>query len=530
MIAAAPHCATLGAWVAQLQYAQIPDDALRAARYQLANIVAAVYASGRDATIGQVLSGLPLGTGPSTILPTGVRTDPAAAAYVNAAYSMAQDFDDIIWMGHTSHSAVFAALAVGEALQRNTRDVLTAIVAGNEVAARLGASCFFGPLNGQMWTFIHLVGAAAATASLLRLDATQTAHALAIALAQPPFALQPGFFTPTSKFLAAAIPTQIGVQAAYLARTGMTGALNILEDPRGFWARFAFIPLPGMLAGLGELWLIQTLTIKTVPACHYFQTACEANAQLLAQRAVTLDDVVAIRAATTKLGFEVTNFALANTANLGPSEAREPLLTPVGAAFDLGVTLAIMLTAGGHGGDHADTAWMEAHRATLLAWYQRITVVHDPALTARVLDSARGVKAGRAALAELTPSKLLHLVRSYRAEYRSGLFAVGELRAWAAALNDLRSRPVPTAQNGALPLYFPNRVEITYRDGTVLKAQLELPSGSMAAPAMPALLRAKFVAEVGGKLGAERAANGFDAICAAEAHSLASLVAQLTPA
>ncbi len=525
--AVAPHCTTLGGWVAQLQYAQIPDDALRAARYQLANIVAAVYASGRDATIGQVLSGLPLGTGPSTILPTGVRTDPAAAAYVNAAYSMAQDFDDIIWMGHTSHSAVFAALAVGEALQRDTRDVLTAIVAGNEIAARLGASCFFGPLNGQMWTFIHLVGAAAATASLLKLDATQTAHALAIALAQPPFALQPGFFTPTSKYLAAAIPTQIGVQAAYLARSGMTGALNILEDPRGFWARFAFIPLPGMLDGLGELWLIQTLTIKTVPACHYFQTACEATAQLLAQRAVTLDDVVAIRAATTKLGFEVTNFALAHTASQG--KANGPLLTPVGAAFDLGVTLAIMLTAGGHGGDHADTAWMEANRATLLAWYQRITVVHDPALTARVLDSARGVKAGRAALAELTPGKLLHLVRSYRAEYRSGLFGVGELRAWAAALNDLRTRPVPTAQNGALPLYFPNRVEITFRDGTVLKAQLELPSGSMAAPAMPELLRAKFVAEVAGQLGADRAAASFDAICTAEGYSLPSLVEQLTP-
>jgi hypothetical protein len=156
-------------------------------------------------------------------------------------------------------------------------------------------------------------------------------------------------------------------------------------------------------------------------------------------------------------------------------------------------------------------------------------VVHDPALTARVLDSARGVKAGRAALAELTPGKLLHLVRSYRAEYRSGLFGVGELRAWAAALNDLRTRPVPTAQNGALPLYFPNRVEITFRDGTVLKAQLELPSGSMAAPAMPELLRAKFVAEVAGQLGADRAAASFDAICTAEAYSLPSLVAQLTP-
>jgi 2-methylcitrate dehydratase PrpD len=61
-----------------------------------------------------------------------------------------------------------------------------------------------------MWTFIHLIGGAAAAASLLRLDAWQAAHAMAIALAQPTYPLQPGFFGPTSKLLAAAIPTRIG--------------------------------------------------------------------------------------------------------------------------------------------------------------------------------------------------------------------------------------------------------------------------------------------------------------------------------
>lgn len=83
---------------------------------------------------------------------------------------------------------------------------LSAVVAADEVGGRLGASCLLGPLNGQMWTFIHLVSAAAAAARILGLDASRTAHALAIALAQPPFALQPGFMLPTSKLLSAALP------------------------------------------------------------------------------------------------------------------------------------------------------------------------------------------------------------------------------------------------------------------------------------------------------------------------------------
>ena len=32
------------------------------------------------------------------------------AAMANAAMSMAHDFDDIVWMGHACHSAVFASL------------------------------------------------------------------------------------------------------------------------------------------------------------------------------------------------------------------------------------------------------------------------------------------------------------------------------------------------------------------------------------------------------------------------------------
>ena len=124
------------------------------------------------------------GGGRSTVFVTGKSYAPAEAALANAAYSMAQDFDDIIWMGHTGHSAVFASLAVAEHEEKSTRDLLTAVVAANEIAGRIGGSCFFGPLNGQMWTFIHLVGAAAATAKLLQLSPAQTTHSLAIALAQ----------------------------------------------------------------------------------------------------------------------------------------------------------------------------------------------------------------------------------------------------------------------------------------------------------------------------------------------------------
>ena len=119
---------------------------------QILNMIAAAHASARSPVTRHVLSALPSSTGPATIVATGRRVPPVEAAFINAAYSMVQDFDDIIWIGHTCHSAVFAALAVAEAEGKTSQDLITAVVLANEIAGRLGGSTFLGPLNGQMWT------------------------------------------------------------------------------------------------------------------------------------------------------------------------------------------------------------------------------------------------------------------------------------------------------------------------------------------------------------------------------------------
>jgi 2-methylcitrate dehydratase PrpD len=133
-----------------------------------------------------------------------------------------------------------------------------------------------------MWTFIHLASAAAASARLLRLDAARTTHALAMALAQPEFALQPGSMRLTSKLLAAATPTAVGIRAAFYAQAGMMGAPAILEDARGFWRRLSYLPLPEMMGDLGEFWVLRTLAVETYPGCQYFQTALAALEGILA--------------------------------------------------------------------------------------------------------------------------------------------------------------------------------------------------------------------------------------------------------
>ena len=517
------HLQRLGEWAATVR--TIPDDVRYAARAQLLDMVAAVHATARGSIARPVLDGLHAlrTTGTCTSLADGARLAAPDAAIANAACSMAHDYDDIVWMGHTAHSAVFAALAVGELVGAQTADVVDAIVVANELAGRLGASSILGPLNGQMWTFIHLVGAAAASARLLHLDAERTTHALAIALAQPNFALQPAFLRPTSKLLAAATPTATGIRAAFFAQAGLVGAPEILEDPRGFWQRFAFVPLPEMLSDLGDFWVLRTLAIKTYPGCHYFQTALAATEQILARRgaAMTRDRVRRIQVDATKLACEATRFAREYA---GAGE-----VTPVSVNFDLAQSIAVMLCARTFGVEQLEEKWLHAHAAELRAWTAIIDVRHDPQMTARTIACARRVRSARRALARIPPASLLTLVRRYRQEYQSSLASPRDVIGVARGLMKGRRADHATGgrSDGPLALEFAGRVTVELADGTRESERIDVPPGALAAPSFAREIEAKAMRELVPRLGDARARTAIDRVWNARDVGCQALVADL---
>jgi 2-methylcitrate dehydratase PrpD len=525
-----PHVTTLARWIAGVSYDDIPERVRRAARFQLLDMIAAAHASAGAHEVSPVVNGLDTlagagNAGTATIFATGRRASTTDAAMANAAFSMAHDFDDIVWMGHTCHSAVFAPLAVAEREGATTRALVTAIVVANEIGGRLGASSFLGPLNGQMWTFIHLVGAAAATSKLLALGAEATAHALGIALAQPNFALQPGFMAPTSKLLAASTPIATGIQAAYFARAGMTGHPGILEDRRGFWKRFSFLPMPFMLGKLGEFWTLDTLTLKTYPGCHYFQTALTALERILARRGpLAARDVRRVLVDTTKLGCEVTRFA-------GDYVGAQGEMTPVRVNFDLAASCAIFLTAGRLTPDEMSTEWMESRREDLAGWYRRIEVRHDPALTAKVLAGARGISTGKRALREIGIGDVRTLSRRYAEEYGSRLFSLRDAALLAQRATRALTRPRgprdETSHEG-VPLFFPGRVTIELTGGERDEERVDLPVGSIASPHATAALEAKVLASLERTVGEDRARRALAAGLAAETLDLGELVRRLS--
>jgi len=271
-------------WASALKYEQIPPRVIEKAKLQMLSVLGAIHSAARTRA-GKILLETAKnfhGPGSSLLVPTGERVSLAAAALAWAGLSVAQDYDCYLLFGHTGHSAVSSSLLAGEMTDADAQEILLSQVIANEIEGRIGASVLLGPHNGQGWSFIHLLGSAAATSRLLGLDAEKTAQAMAVSFYQPTYVLYPGFMGPDSKLLTSATPTMTGMQAAFLAAKGFTGALDILENRQGFFSHFAYYPLPMMVSGLGKAWVTDTLAYKIYPGCAYIDTTVDAIFEIMA--------------------------------------------------------------------------------------------------------------------------------------------------------------------------------------------------------------------------------------------------------
>jgi 2-methylcitrate dehydratase PrpD len=281
--------AQIADWAIQTRFEDLPRRVVEEAKNQILSVIAAVHA-GHFSEAGRVVSKTVRewgGAKEATMIPSGERVSLHNAIYANAALSMSLDYDDYLFAGHTGHSAVLVTLGLAEHVGFSGKDFLLAQVLANEVGGRLGALAFGGPLNGQMWSFIHLANGALITAKVLGLDAAQIQSAVGVALAQPNFPLRAGFFGSEAKALLAATTAVGGVQAAQLVANGMRGVVDVLEaGDDGFERIFAPQALRGAWSGFGKTWLTDTLSYKLYPGCAYVDTAIDCVLSLQRQHSI----------------------------------------------------------------------------------------------------------------------------------------------------------------------------------------------------------------------------------------------------
>ena len=261
----------LAAWSAALQWSDIPDEQR-----------ALVGLRALD-TIGLVLAGCETEAARCVLAIAGESSSPAMAALVHGTLAHCRDFDDTFLdsVVHPGSTVVSAALAVGEATGAPNEEIATAILAGYEGAARIGAAAGrrFHARGFHATGVVGPLSAALVAARLYRLSGPATAHAVGLAASMSGGLMAFVDDGAWSKWLHAGWAAHGGIIAAQLAAQGFRGPRGALDGRHNLFAAFIDLPAPDaetICGDLGRRWAGGAAHFKYYPCAHVIQPYLDA--------------------------------------------------------------------------------------------------------------------------------------------------------------------------------------------------------------------------------------------------------------
>ena len=211
-------------------------------------------------------------TGSCALFLSAASAPPRMAALINGTISHALDFDDTHFghIGHVSTVVFPAALAAAQSEGRDFDAFLTAARIGAEVAVRVGL--WLGRAHYQIgWHQTATAGAyGAAVAAAMLMDAPIDAT---LSIVAGTATGQKAQFGSAMKPMNAGLAAAHGVEAAQLAKAGLSGSHDILS---GVLATQAGEGNLHAFDGLGEDWLFDTVSHKYHACCHGTHAMIEA--------------------------------------------------------------------------------------------------------------------------------------------------------------------------------------------------------------------------------------------------------------
>lgn len=340
-------------WVAQAPR-DWPDGALLIARRSLIDTLACMVPGADDSAPSKLWPVVQSwGSGDARAVARRDSLSAPGAALFNGTCAHALDFDDNFDPAKAHASAVLipALLAVADTENASVGDVLDGYIVGLQIMGLVGQGVnpFHRSRGWHATGTLGAIGAAAGCARLLRLDAAKAAHAISLSTS-----LAGGFmsqFGSDTKPIHAGFAASGGVQAALMARAGLTAGSETLDGPTGLRTLMVgqdveelAVAMEGKAehgqtmrfnaANVGEPLHVTEhgLKIKRFPNCGSLHRALDGLLALMEEHSITADAVQTV----------LVRAPAAHLRNL----MHENPQTPAEAKFSLEYSLAAALHAG----------------------------------------------------------------------------------------------------------------------------------------------------------------------------------------
>lgn len=304
----------LAAFVQELRLEDLPQDVRDAARYCVLDTLGSALGAAENEELAAIAreyaqwTGLGENNRSARLWGSAQRTNLMNAVFLNGMMAHQLELDDVhtASKSHVGAVVVPAAWAVAEALGCSGKTFLEAVVAGYEVMGRVGKAMDVASNRKRGWHTTGIIGtfgAAAAACKLFGLTQEQTANALGLAGTQScglwAFLAEGA----TCKKLHTGRAAVNGVASCLLAKSGMTGAIHILDAKDGglYPAVSDSWDMEKLTEGLGQSYEITRMDKKPYPCCRTTHPNIDAALRLRAE-GVRAQDVAQVLVETYEVG------------------------------------------------------------------------------------------------------------------------------------------------------------------------------------------------------------------------------------
>jgi len=210
------------------------------------------------------------------------------AVFYNALAISSTDFDEghRKAVGHPASLVVPVALVLGDSLKASFTEVLQAVIVGYETGTRFSHARIPSRISTYSSGRWGAIASAATAAYLLKLDRSQTIHALSNAAVLSPTMLGGSTDVSTGSMSKEGVAwaAQAGLQSAIMAQSGFSGPFLFVDEVDDYNNE-------KLVEGLGKSWFINSNYFKPYACCRWLHAAIEAVAVIKSKKDFNIDGI-----------------------------------------------------------------------------------------------------------------------------------------------------------------------------------------------------------------------------------------------
>jgi len=334
---------TLVKHIYKISFEDLPADAKTAAKKAIIDTIGVIIAGssvkGCQILLEQIREWG--GRKESTIAVFGDQAPSHLAALANGTMARALEIADVFdrFPLHPSASLVPACLAIAERQGNITgKEFITAIALGHDLKIRMALANKLNPIQSGRYNLFKIFPPTGAVGKLLGLDQEQLSNAMGIAFTQMVGDGQSALDGAMTHYLQQGIVAKSAIEAALLAKRGITGAKNILQGRYGFYNAYEPDPnLEALTCGLGRTFNGVEISIKLYTSCRATHESIDLALALIREEGINPHEIDQI---TVRVNDQVYNLVC------HPLDRKHHPQTSVDAQFSLPYTIAAAMIKG----------------------------------------------------------------------------------------------------------------------------------------------------------------------------------------